>query len=111
MKMYAKTLIPNTYGKIEQSKIYYTLNTGNFIITKSIIDNITYDESKLFMTTSSDVLYFNLLAFQQFPDFQFHIVENLEYIHAVHDDGEYLKTHHNCDDHTASYIMPQYQTL
>jgi hypothetical protein len=52
------------------------LNTGNYILTKNIINNIKYDETILSVTTACDVLYFNLLAFQQFKNLEFHIVKD-----------------------------------
>ena len=42
---------------------------------------------------SSDVIYFNTLCFQQFEDFQFHVLKDLEYEHVVHDDSCYLKNY------------------
>ena len=87
------------------------LNTGNYIITKTIIDNIKYNSDIMNIITSCDVIYFNLLVFQQFPEFQMHVVKDLEYLHIVHDDSEYLKTHHNCDNTLNNFIIPEYKKL
>jgi len=87
------------------------LNTGNYVLTKSIINTLQYDNTIMNVISACDVLYFNLLAFQQYPDLQFHIVTNLEYLHVVHDDSEYLKTHHNCDNYRDTYIIPKYKEL
>ena len=97
--------------------VYYTsnfttlLNTGNYVIHKRIINNITYDDSVMFYITSCDVIYFNLLAFLQFEDFQLHIVQNLEYDHVVHNGSIYTNTHHNCDGFLNNVILPQYDKL
>jgi hypothetical protein len=90
---------------------FILLNTGNFVISKNIIINMTYDESMLFNTTACDVLYFNLLAFQQFNDCQIHVVKDLEYTHVVHDGSIYMNTVHNCEHHRDNIIMPSYLKL
>lgn len=87
------------------------LNTGNYIVNKNIINNIKCDESVMYKTTSCDVIYFNMLAFLQFEDFQLHIVKNLEYEHVVHPGSLYLNTHHNCDDYLNNFIIPQYKKI
>jgi len=80
------------------------MNLGNFVITKNIIDNIVYDNTILNNISACDVYYFNLLAFKQFKDFQFHIVKDLKYNHIVHNDSEYLKTIQLCNLYATKYI-------
>jgi hypothetical protein len=112
-----KSFEGNIVTKANLKDVYYStgftmlLNTGNYIIHKNIINNITYDDSIMFYITSGDVLYFNLLGFLQFEDFQFHIVKDLEYEHIVHDGSIYLNTHHNCDGFLNNVILPQYEKL
>jgi hypothetical protein len=87
------------------------LNTGNFVISKNISINMTYDESILFYITACDVLYFNLLAFQQFNDCQIHVVKDLEYTHVVHDGSIYTNTIHNCQHYRDNIIVPSFLNL
>jgi hypothetical protein len=87
------------------------LNTGNFVFNKYIIDNIKYDDSVMNVITAADVLYFNLLAFLQFQDFQIHVVENLEYEHVVHGGSIYTNTIHNCRTFIDNVITPAFRQL
>jgi FkbM family methyltransferase len=87
------------------------LNTGNYILSKNITKNIKYDSSILENITSCDVIFFNLLALQQFNNLEIHILNNMEYTHNVHDDSEYLKTHHKCDHTLNNFVIPQYYIL
>ena len=87
------------------------LNTGNFVVNKKIIENIRYDESVMFVITAADVLYFNLLAYLQFDDFQLHVVENLEYNHVVHGGSIYTNTIHNCKTFIDSVIAQGFRKL
>jgi hypothetical protein len=87
------------------------INTGNYIITKNIIDNIKYDNNILYNISACDVQYFNLLAFKQFEDFEFHIIKDLEYNHNVHNDSEYLKTKKICNLYANKYIYNEIYNL
>lgn len=69
------------------------LNTGNFVLSRSILDTIQLDHilDKDLIATC-DVIYFILLCFQQFgQEIELHVVDGFEYYHAVHDDSECLK--------------------
>jgi len=61
--------------------------------------------------TACDVLYFNLLLFQQIEGLELHIVKNLEYSHVVHDESTYLTTIKNCIEYRDNIIMPSYFKL
>ncbi len=87
------------------------LNTGNYILTKCSIENIIYDESIMHKITACDVIYFNLLLFQQFEDLELHIVKNLEYSHVVHDGSTYLNTIQNCLEYRDNSVIPGYYKL
>jgi len=92
----------NQYTEYENFGIL--INTGNYIITKNIIDNIKYDNTILNNISACDVQYFNLLVLKQFEDFQFHIIKDLEYNHVVHNDSEYLKTIKKCNEYASKYV-------
>jgi len=106
-KQFENAVVTNSNFKHFYNDRFDTLlNTGNFVINKKIVDNIIYDESVMFVITAADVVYFNLLAFSQFDDFQLHVVENLEYDHVVHSGSIYTNTVHNCRAFIDSFIMP-----
>jgi hypothetical protein len=93
-------------------KLQVLLNTGNYIISKSITDNIQYNNDIMDIISGCDVIYFNYLTFLQFPNMELHIVEGLEYEHTVHDDGgEYNKRHPECDYFKYQMLMPSYYSL
>jgi len=86
------------------------MNTGNYILTKDIIKELKYDiDTNLIL--SVDVIYFNILLFQQFPKFKFHVLEDLEYTHSVHDDSYYINTNDKCKSFYDNIIMPIYNSL
>lgn len=87
------------------------MNTGNYILNKSLVRMINYDASILNLIRSCDSLYFNLLVFQQIPDTTLHIVADLHYTHVVHDDSEYLKTNHLCAEYRDNVIIPKFYNL
>lgn len=87
------------------------LNTGNFVINKNIINNIKFENGNMLNTNACDVEYFNLLVFQQFNDFEFHIVKGLEYSHVVHNDSLYLTTINNCVEFINTVLLPGYYYL
>ena len=86
------------------------LNTGNYIIHRNLL-NIVHDDSISLQISACDVLYFNLLMFQQMDGFEIHIVENLHYTHVVHNGSTYLNTVNHCRSCIDSYVMPSYIEL
>lgn len=81
--------------KINNLMFNCLINTGNYVLNKKLVDNISLEhESKEIIETSSacDVKYFNLLLLEQFPEIEFHVVKNLEYHHVVHANSIYLQT-------------------
>lgn len=89
------------------------INTGNYILTKDIINNIKFTKNKNLIDKISacDVMFFNLLVFQQFNNFSFHVVKDLEYEHSVHEDSEYLKTNNKCAYFREIFIKPEFFKL
>lgn len=116
-KKYCETVITKKNIKqfINDIRFQTFLNTGNYILSQNITKNINYNISNqpniLDNITSCDVIFFNLLALQQFANLEMHIVNNMEYIHNVHDDSEYLKTHHICDTTLNNFVLPQYYQM
>jgi hypothetical protein len=96
---------------INKDKFDIIINTGNYIITKHTIANINYDGNILNKISAGDVAYFNLQFFKQFPDFEFHVIKDLEYNHVIHNDSEYLKTNKNCNLYLSKYIFPEFSKL
>jgi hypothetical protein len=107
-KVLTKDSIKNYLSNI---KLQVLLNTGNYIISKSITDNIEYNNDIMEIISGCDVVYFNLLAFQQFTNMELHIVEGLEYSHYESDNGEYHRRDPRCDYFKEKIIMPEYYRL
>jgi hypothetical protein len=78
------------------SNIDVLLNAGNFVINKYLIDNLDLKNEIDFINLNKaspyDVLYFNLLLFEQL-DLNLHVVNNLEYYHCVHSGSTYLNNY------------------
>lgn len=110
--------VNNIQHFVKKEQFDILLNTGNYILTKNIIDNINnniidninnnvkWDLNKVH---SCDVIFFNLLCFQQLKDFQFHIVEKLVYNHIVHDESLYFEKRLECNDYYNTYVLPEFQ--
>ena len=92
-------------------KFQVLLNTGNFVISKTITDNIKYNSEILDIISGCDVVFFNLMALQQFADLEIRVIEGLEYSHTEHNDGEYNKRDPRCDYFRERLIMPEYYKL
>jgi hypothetical protein len=102
----------NTIENYENVNGFSTLmNLGNYILTKNITDNITYDVNLLKNISACDVQYFNLLAFRQFFNLEFHVVKDAEYQHVVHNDSEYLKTIGHCCNACQEHVYSQTATI
>lgn len=101
----------NIKEHIPKIRFQVLLNTGNYIISKSITDNIQYNNEVMDIISGCDVVYFNLLAFMQFPNLELHVLEDLEYSHTEHSDGEYNKRDPRCDYFRDQIIMPEYYKL
>ncbi len=86
------------------------MNTGNYVLTKDIFDNIKYDVD-VNLISACDVIYFNILIFQQFPKLKFHILENLEYDHVVHEGSIYTNTIDYCRYFIDNMVKPMYYSL
>lgn len=95
-----KSLSPNILNKnnlrtINKSDLLQTcMNTGNYVINKYLIDNINIEKETENIKKSSacDVIFFNTLLLEQF-NLMFHILQELEYEHVVHDGSVYINTH------------------
>jgi hypothetical protein len=101
----------NIKQHIPKIKFQVLLNTGNYVISKSITDNIKYDRNIMDIISGCDVVYFNLLAFLQFPDLEMRVVKGLEYSHTEHKDGEFHKRDPRCDSFRDQAIMPAFYSL
>lgn len=92
-------------------KFQVLLNTGNYIISKNIIDKIEYNNNLMDIISGCDVIFFNLLAFMKYPDLELHVIEWLEYSHTENNDGEYNKRDSRCDLFRELAIIPEYYKL
>lgn len=101
----------NIKQNLTNIKFHVLLNTGNYIISKNISDNIQYNNNLMDIISGCDVMFFNLLAFMQYPDLEFHVIENLEYYHTINNNGEYKKRDSRCDLFRENVIIPEYYKL
>ena len=87
------------------------MNTGNYILNKSVLTdiNLLNELNNIEYSSACDVIYFNTLLFEQL-DINFHIVNGLEYEHSLHADSIYLKTCNNYA-HFNNYIYNRFRTL
>jgi hypothetical protein len=92
-------------------KFQVLLNTGNYIISKNITENIQYNNNLIDIISGCDVIFFNLLAFMQYPDLELHVIEEFEYFHTLNKDGEFNKRDSRCDSFRECSIIPEYYKL
>lgn len=87
------------------------MNTGNFVINKYLIDNLNINNEiqNISQSSSCDVIYFNVLLFEQL-DLNLHVVSNLEYDHVVHNGSIYIQTSQRFQNF-ASIIHNRYNNL
>ena len=97
----------NTNITLYKAKEIYTntrfgpslLNTGNFILHKSLYTNYEPTQEDIQITLrcpALECLYQNYLFFTKAMAIMV-VVENMEYHHIVHDESLYLTTFRNCD--------------
>lgn len=87
------------------------MNTGNYVLNKYLIDNLNLSNEmkNIQYSSSSDVIYFNTLLFEQL-DLNLHVVPNLEYNHVVHSGSIYTQTAHTYRDF-ANAVTIRYLSL
>jgi hypothetical protein len=71
------------------------MNTGNYILSSDLVKglNIEKELPQIPYSSACDVIYFNTLLLEQFPNLTFYIVNDMEYDHATHEGSIYLQTH------------------
>jgi hypothetical protein len=115
--IYKKGLFESNLQKENSLKKHYNtssrimINTGNYVLNKYLIDNlnISSESENIKQSSSCDVIYFNLLLFQQL-DLNLHIVPNLEYEHVVHNGSVYIQTYQQYYNF-ANYVYNKYDSL
>lgn len=80
--------------KRNNSNIDTLMNTGNYVINKYLIDNLDLSKEDIIENSPSDVIYFNILLFEQL-DLNLHVVNEMEYNHVIHNGSIYKQTHRN----------------
>ena len=75
------------------SKIEILLNTGNYILHKSVLEfPFEKFEKQIKACRGYDVIFFNYLMTYH-KDYSLHVVPNMKYNHAVHDGSYFLNTY------------------
>jgi hypothetical protein len=97
---------------IKSLRFQMLLNTGNFVLSKNLMQNIikfrnlySYFSRRVF---SCDVIYFCFLCFSLISDFEFHVIDGLTYEHAIHEDSIYIQTNHIYNHILYDYILPSF---
>jgi hypothetical protein len=101
----------NCKDHVDNTNFGALINMGNYIFTKNILDNLVYDENLLPKIHACDVMYFNLLLFQQVANFEMHMVPDMEYDHRVHENCVSIETYRECDETKYHVVMPQFYYL
>jgi len=101
----------NCKDHIHYIPFHILINTGNFVLTKDVVENLKYDEELLPKISACDVMYFSLIAFQQMEDLEMHVVDNLEYEHTVHTNCVSIETYEECDNTKYYKVIPQFFDL
>lgn len=101
-------------GKIKQShntSSTVLMNTGNYVINKSLINKLILhnEASNIQQSSACDVIYFNTLLFEQL-DLHMHVVPDLVYDHVVHDGSIYTQTSNHHPGFN-NYIHVRYNNL
>lgn len=109
MAPFTRETVKLVFAKYPMFQVF--LNGGNFILTKDVVENITVDENTTPYISSCDVIYFMLLSFQELTGFELHIAHNLEYLHSIHGDSEYLKKNHIGTPVLNEKIIPAFYLL
>lgn len=101
----------NVRDFLHSDDFWILLNTGNYAVSRSIVNNLRYEADDARQASFYDVVYFNLLVFRQFPTVHFHVVSDLEYHHRVHPGSGWLTSHHEGDPFYHKVIRPGWQSL
>jgi hypothetical protein len=101
----------NCKDHIHYVPFHILINTGNFVLTKDVVENLKYDVDILPKISACDVMYFSLLAFQQIEGMEMHVVNNLEYEHTVHTNCVSIETYEECDYTKYYKVIPQFFDL
>lgn len=87
------------------------LNTGNYIMTRRVYDNLVFDDEAVHNAGPFDVIYKHLLAFYQNPRYRVFVIPNMKYAHAIHAESYYFKEHHPRLEFYYGHIIPQLCSL
>ena len=85
-----------THKSSHNSHSTILMNTGNYVINRSLIYNLnlSLEKDNISKSSACDVIYFNTLLFEQL-DLNMYVVPNLVYQHVVHDGSIYMQTSNN----------------
>ena len=83
------------------------LNTGNYIITKHVYDKLNFTDEEVANAGPYDVIFKHMLAFYQNPRYRVYLVNDMKYMHIVHEQSFYLQTHQQSIDYYYQHIIPQ----
>jgi hypothetical protein len=65
------------------------INSGNFVISPAVYKSLLFDQEAE-MIRSYDSVYLHLLAFQQIPEYRIYVLNEMEYLHVVHEKSNFL---------------------
>ena len=81
-------------SKIERNReLIATYEQTRDPLLLKLIRNISKEIDNIVKSSSCDVIFMNTLFFEQYKDFQFHVIDSLYYNHCVHNGSVYIQTH------------------
>ena len=85
------------------------MNTGNYVVHSHLMKNLDLSrETNIQLSHACDVIYMNTLFFEQFEQFEFHVLD-IKYTHVVHN-GCYATYATSFKDFNA-YVHKRYKKL
>ena len=95
---------------LQQHHVHYQVesSTNTTLCMDAFFKEIARLDKELHIETSF-LIFSN--AFQQFDDFTFHVIEDVEYDHVVHEGSEWLRTYQSCCVYYVNHILPTIKNL
>lgn len=84
------------------------INSGNFVLTPALYKQLVFDQEANTIR-SYDAVYIHLLALEQLPEYRIYVINDMEYLHMVHNDSNFLKNQESNGKFYDNQIVPRFQ--